>query len=788
MAVRMLSDLRAKLFSRISAPEVLSWKTVGLIGAGVSVIMTLILASGVSQVVNDAVARRLEYSVRRRLHKSPTLDSRIKIFAFDDASATALGYADVSLAQWEKILTAIGRSEPRAVFIDKVFALPLKTGKSSSFVSTLRSLPFPIVAGAYRSPKPIQGRSALPLNAPDFQVESTLAGTSIEELSWLRIQGGTVYGPSEEIRSGFSHLGHLELQYYGRIAPLIRVSNLSLLPHWSLFAGNSMILKNGKIFLDQNEIPIDSNLLLMVNLVEPSTLLNRSRRLYNVLVDGEKGDKVAFVQKGDIVVILPAMFTGNMDFKDTPVGTYPGGFIQVSMLNSVLTGNWIRELRGEIPVSIAMVWLACLLPAYLPSIYFLSVLSSVTILLTVIGLMGFTFYGWVFPWLFPVISLLFSGLLTYASKLWETEKRMKLLRHDLSGKLAPLKLTKMLARCKKLEATGQVLTVMFIDIIGFSKFAEQQTPKDAFSSLKKVMSELRRIVHKHHGDVERTMGDGMLCLFGFELEDGEKTRSHADMAVSCAIEIQNTNVKRIVREKGSEPIFPLRIGINTTGTYVGDLGDSARTDLTVIGSGVNFAQRLENACGWHMVMLGSSTKDLLTDTAVKPTAIKKRLIGVKHYLDSVEAYELDPFHDNPELLAECEEIYRKFINADRLETRWPAPTDDFVTVATKHGLGSVVNFSANGLAIALPQYLSAGLMLNMNLTASDPSLKDQIRALEIQPLVVEVRWARPVPNGKFIHGCLYKNLDENQKFAFLEALKTAASKASIAPIKLSKAS
>ena len=62
---------------------------------------------------------------------------------------------------------------------------------------------------------------------------------------------------------------------------------------------------------------------------------------------------------------------------------------------------------------------------------------------------------------------------------------------------------------------------MFIDIVGFSRAAEKQTPREAFSSLKRLMDRLRHAVHEHGGVVDRTLGDGMLCVFGYDLVDRE---------------------------------------------------------------------------------------------------------------------------------------------------------------------------------------------------------------------------------------------------------------------------
>jgi hypothetical protein len=39
------------------------------------------------------------------------------------------------------------------------------------------------------------------------------------------------------------------------------------------------------------------------------------------------------------------MFTGATDYVETALGTMPGSFLTVSILNSALTGTWIQEFR-----------------------------------------------------------------------------------------------------------------------------------------------------------------------------------------------------------------------------------------------------------------------------------------------------------------------------------------------------------------------------------------------------------------------------------------------------------
>src|SRR5207253_1898677 len=85
---------------------------------------------------------------------------------------------------------------------------------------------------------------------------------------------------------------------------------------------------------------------------------------------------VTDVKPGDVVLILPDFFTGNTDFKDTPLGPMEGGFLQAALLSSLLSGHSIREVGGRAPATVAAIALGVTLATVLsPLAYWLTVFA-----------------------------------------------------------------------------------------------------------------------------------------------------------------------------------------------------------------------------------------------------------------------------------------------------------------------------------------------------------------------------------------------------------------------------
>ncbi len=172
-----------------------------------------------------------------------------------------------------------------------------------------------------------------------------------------------------------------------------------------------------------------------------------------------------------------------------------------------------------------------------------------------------------------------------------------------------------LSRDPELGGSEQLITVMFLDIRGFTARVAGAEPKTVINLLNRFLRAMVAIVENDHGgSVNKFLGDGLMAIFGL----GAGTVTHADDAVRAARSMLG-RLEDLNAELGAagEPPLQIGIGINTGRAIVGSIGSPERMEFTVIGNTVNIASRIEelNKMAGTSVLLSKGTRDTLTDAA-----------------------------------------------------------------------------------------------------------------------------------------------------------------------------
>ncbi len=139
----------------------------------------------------------------------------------------------------------------------------------------------------------------------------------------------------------------------------------------------------------------------------------------------------------------------------------------------------------------------------------------------------------------------------------------------------------------------KIITLLNIDIRGYSILSHKVGPQKTVAILNYFFAAMGEIVFRHHGIVDKYLGDGFLALFGAPVS----SPSDADNAVSAALEMQKAmeGVTDYLRKRFGASLA-MGVSIHTGEAVVGNIGFEKKMDYTVIGDSVNFVFRLQALC------------------------------------------------------------------------------------------------------------------------------------------------------------------------------------------------
>ncbi len=307
--------------------------------AWVALASLLALLPGAEALERQSSERWL-FSLRTFLERDPAFDPRLKVFALDDPTLASLGGSPPSLELWGKVLAAVAAEKPRVILIDKLFdMLAEDQAARRRFVETLRSLPAPVYAGGFVPDSPIMGRQAL--GSPNFQLRRFIDTSGRENLGI----SPQAYGPDAAVLGAFAGVGNLRHLGNGRFRLLQAVATptgAELLPHLALYAAADVGWDGSRLEIDGTSVPLDDRGESLANLASREAYEKRFMSMRALVEYAQQGKAIPVVKADDIVLILPAMHTGHADWIFGPSGTVPGGQVIAALVNSVLTGHWLR--------------------------------------------------------------------------------------------------------------------------------------------------------------------------------------------------------------------------------------------------------------------------------------------------------------------------------------------------------------------------------------------------------------------------------------------------------------
>jgi adenylate cyclase len=218
----------------------------------------------------------------------------------------------------------------------------------------------------------------------------------------------------------------------------------------------------------------------------------------------------------------------------------------------------------------------------------------------------------------------FNSMIQQLREKWHMQKFMSKLTVDMIKDTVR-------TRGKDVKASRRNVAVLFCDVRNFSSIAEMLEPEDIVKLINIYFDLQTRIIERHHGIVDKFMGDQIMAIF--------QGRGMADNVLRAAVEIQR-QIRTLNQERAAAGLATLEIGIgiNNGMAVMGHMGSANRMDYTVIGDVVNVAARLCAAAKAGQIITSLELAHKVNGSY--PTS-RLKSVSVKGRSQAIEVCEVD---------------------------------------------------------------------------------------------------------------------------------------------------
>jgi adenylate cyclase len=316
------------------------------------------------------------------------------------------------------------------------------------------------------------------------------------------------------------------------------------------------------------------------------------------------------------VVFVGVTATGLHDVFETPFaqGRMAGSQVHAAVADDILTGHFLAPASNGVRVVSVLLGaavvgcVATLLPAWWAT--GLGVAAAVGFVAAATRLFAGGY------WLNVSQPVLAGAIALFAGVAYQyfVEGREKRVVKRLFGRYVSKDVYEQLVADPALARLGgdrREMTVLFSDIRGFTTVSESAEPETIVHLLNEYLTAMVAIVFRHHGTVDKFVGDAVMALFGAPLDDPQHADHAADAALDMLAELQRLNMRWAAEGR---PQLDIGIGINTGPMIAGNIGSDQIMSYTVIGDAVNLGARLESLNKEYAtrIIISEATRERLT--------------------------------------------------------------------------------------------------------------------------------------------------------------------------------
>lgn len=359
---------------------------------------------------------------------------------------------------------------------------------------------------------------------------------------------------------------------------------------------------------------------------------------YHAVIDGDFSP--AHFENKIVLVGYYALGLGDYYFtpfqKDTPM---MGVEVHANIINTLLNTGPINELiiwQSVILIFVLSVFSILIYYLLRPLKGFICLLALV-IIYYIVASQLFHSYALYVETVYPVMALAFSYLTSlFYTFITEQRERQRVTR--IFGRYVAQQVVDEILEVGedklKLGGTRRNVSLLFIDIRGFTPLSEKLSPEKVVEILNEYFEIVTSCIFDNKGMVDKFMGDAVMAIFNapMDLED------HAKWALKAAQDIiaEGTELQQKVYEMAGVNLY-FGIGINTGDAVVGNIGAENRVEYTAIGDTVNLAARLESNAKPGQVLVSKNVYEAVGDSMPLEEVGE---ITVKGKSKPIEVYQL----------------------------------------------------------------------------------------------------------------------------------------------------
>ncbi|WP_432379791.1 CHASE2 domain-containing protein [Duganella sp. P38] len=300
----------------------------------------------------------------------------------------------------------------------------------------------------------------------------------------------------------------------------------------------------------------------------------------------------------DRIVLVGTTAPGLLDLRPTPVNSaYPGVEVHANMIKSILDERFkvrpdyadgVEAIQVLLAGGVLAIALAVLAP--LPSMLLATATAGAVI--------GFNYWAYSeLDWVLRMaMTLLLIGAVFVFNLAWGyffEVRRNRGLVSRFGEYVAPELVARMAENPGQynMEGESRELTVMFVDVRGFTGISEGLTPKQLREYINLYLTAMSEDIRSaHQGTLDKYIGDAVMAFWGAPVHFDD----HASRGVATALRMQHS-ARRLNQDFIARgwPALNIGIGLNSGLMHVGDMGSNIRRAYTVMGDAVNLASRLE---------------------------------------------------------------------------------------------------------------------------------------------------------------------------------------------------